>query len=541
MTHTPHGHGLSAPVCARTVSVRAVLAVAATLAFFALVGCASMNPRAYEAPDVPRYRIAVAQLRQETNSFSPVLTTMEDFMASGIYRGPAVLEYAREGDDELSGFLAAVADHGRGQVEVVPLLKATSTSGGPIERPTYEQFRDEIVTGVREAGTVDGIYLALHGAMGVDGIRDPEGDLLAALREVVGDDVPIGVSFDLHANLTERRAELATFIVGYKTNPHRDFLETGYHTGEILTRTVLGEITPVMEVRKMRLLKGGGMNVDFFAPMRAIFNEMDRMERPDEVLAVSNFMVHIWLDDPELGWSTIAVTDGDRELAGRLAEELADLNWEVRDVPHAPGLTAEEAVRAARRSPLARAFGTVVFCDVSDAVGAGAPGENAWILRAFMEHDPDLRSYIPLRSAAAARSAWGTPVGERVTVTVGGELETVYNTRVEFTGEVLTKVETDRYGKTVVLRDRGIHLIVSERPTSAREPDYFRDLGLRPGRAGVVVVKNLFPFRFTYLWVNRKTVNVMTPGVTSIDVWELEYRDIPRPIYPLDEIDDWRP
>jgi microcystin degradation protein MlrC len=106
---------------------------------------------------------------------------------------------------------------------------------------------------------------------------------------------------------------------------------------------------------------------------------------------------------------------------------------------------------------------------------------------------------------------------------------------------VVEKNETEQYGKTVVLRDRGIRLIVSERPTNARSPDYFKDLGLPPRRAAAVVVKNLFPFRFTFLWVNRKTLNVMTPGTTSIDVEALEYTEIPRPIYPLDDIEDWRP
>ncbi len=510
-------------------------------ALVALSGCATTGAEDYGPPETPRFRIAVAQLAQETNSFSPVATTMDDFAATGLYRNAAVLDYAREGGSALSGFLSAVADHGADQIEIVPLLKATAMSGGPVDTETYLALRDEIVAGVRDAGRLDGIYLALHGAMGVEGIRDPEGDLLAELREVVGAEVPIGVSFDLHANITERRAELATFIVGYKTNPHRDFFETGYRSGEILTRTVLGEISPVMEVRKMRLLKGGGMNIDFLAPVRSIFREMDRMERRDGVLNVSNFMVHIWLDDPELGWSTVAVTDGDRELAALVADELADLNWEVRDVPHPPALSAEEAVEKVRRAFLARAFGTVVICDVADAVGAGAPGENTWILKAFLENDPELRTYVPVRSASAAQTAFSAAIGETVTVNVGAELETTYNTSVEFTGEVVEKNETELYGKTVVLRDRGIHLIVSERPTNARSPDYFRDLGLRPGGAGAVVVKNLFPFRFTFLWVNRKTLNVMTPGTTSIDVRELEYSQIPRPIYPLDDIDDWRP
>jgi microcystin degradation protein MlrC len=519
--------------------MRGAIVIAA--AVLTLSACATAGKGGYQPPVDPRYRIAVVHFAQETNSFSPVLTTHEAFEASGIYRGEAMLTHALAAESAIAGFMRAVAEYGDGEMELVPIITATAMSGGPVERGTYEAFKSEIVEGVRAAGDLDGIYLALHGAMGVDGVRDPEGDLLEALRAVVGPDIPIGVSFDLHANVTARRAELATFIVGYHTNPHRDFFDTGYRSGTIMARTLLGEIDPVMVVRKMRLLKGGGMNIDFLSPMRQIFNEMDRMERRDGVLSVSNFMVHIWLDDPELGWSTVAVTDGDAELAASVADELADLNWEVRDVPHGASATAEEAVAIAKRSLLARAFGTVVFCDVADAVGAGAPGENVWILKALLENEPDMRSYVPVRSERAASAAWNAEPGDVVTVTVGSELETVYNTSLEFTGEVIEKTETDAYGKTVVIRDRGIHLIVSERPTNARSPDYFRDLGLRPGRAGVVVVKNLFPFRFTFLAVNRKTVNVTTPGTTSVDVWELEYTDIPRPIYPLDEIDDWRP
>ncbi|MFW6312854.1 MAG: M81 family metallopeptidase, partial [Spirochaetota bacterium] len=465
-----------------------------------------------------------------------------DFEASGIHRGEGVLEFAREGGRTLSGFLDAIADHGEGRVAVVPVISARAVSGGPVERETYEQLKSEIIEAARsEAGELDGVYLALHGAMGVEGLRDPEGDLLASLREVLGEQIPIGVSFDLHANITEARAELATYIVGYQTNPHRDFFDTGYTSGRIMAQTVLGEITPVMAVRKMRLLKGGGMNVDFLAPVRRIFRAMDRMERADDVLTVSNFMVHIWLDDPELGWTTVAVTDGDRVRAAELADEIAEMNWDVRAEPHPPALSAEEAVAAVRGASFARAFGTVVICDVADAVGAGAPGENTWILEAFLEHDPDLHVLIPVRDAEAARMAWSAEPGETVSLTVGRALEQVYNTQLRYTGELIHKTESDLYGKTAVVQHQGVRLILTERPTSAREPDFFRDLGLEPRKADAVVVKNLFPFRFTYFWVNRKTINVLTPGTTSINVFELEYDQIPRPIYPLDDIEDWRP
>lgn len=486
--------------------------------------------------------IAVAELRQETNAFSPVPTTRREFEAAGLIRGENIFAHCREKDKkgQIAGFLKAVDAFGEGNIRVVPILRALSMSGGPVERGLYEGFKTTILNGLRGIEKVDGIYLSLHGAMGVVGMRDPEGDLLEDIREVVGNDVPIGVTHDLHANLTEKRMRLMTFLVGYHTNPHRDFDDVGYKAGEILVKTVQGRIKPVMAYNKMRLLKGGGMNIDFLSPMRPIFRWMKKQEKSEEVLWLSNFMVHIWLDDPELGWSTVAVTDNNPELARKLADELADKNWAVRQKPHPEGKTPSEAIAIAREKWLRRKLGTVVFCDVSDAVGAGAPGESTWILKALSEEGSDLTSYLTIRDEAVARMVYNQAVGDTVTVTVGGKLDRVYNEPVNFTGRLIFKKKKQQ-GKTVILKHDGIHLIVTELADALRSPDYFSDLGLSLWKADIVVVKNLFPFRYKYLLYNRKTVNVITPGVTSVDVKRLKYTRIPRPIYPLDrEIKSWK-
>ncbi|MBN1685999.1 MAG: M81 family metallopeptidase [Spirochaetales bacterium] len=506
--------------------------------------CRTMDSAFYVTPPGPVYRIAVLEFAQETNSFSPVPTTLKDFRALGIRRGEEVVQYAAEGENALSGFYSAVSAIGNGEIAVIPLFKAMAMSGGPVTREVFDAFKSEMIEGLEEAMPLDGVYLALHGAMGVEGMSDPEGDLIEAVRSVVGVDAVIGASHDLHANITERRAELADFIVGYKTNPHRDFEETGYAAGAILIRAVRGEVKPVMVVRNMRLLKGGGMTIDFLPPMNRVFRTMKRLEREPGILSTSVFMVHIWLDDQELGWTTVAVADAAalpdaRQAAARAADTLADMCWAVRDAPLPDQLSAEQAVALVRRSWLARALGTTVICDVSDAVGAGAPGENAWILKAFLEHDPDLCVYIPLRDGEAARMAAAAGAGNEIAVEVGRNLEKEYNTRVKFDGKVLRVEQTEQYGTLAVVRHKGIHLILSELPTYVYDPDFFSELGLKPCKADAVVVKNLFPFRFTFMPVNRKTINVATPGTTNIDVFGLNYTSIPRPIYPLDEIDDW--
>ncbi len=493
-----------------------------------------------QAEDKPRYRIAIAEILQETNSFSPVVTTEENFSAEGpVLTGADIIPFSRKEKKELGGFIAAVEKEGKGEIEIIPLLKARSDSGGPVDRALYERFKKDITDGLRNAGKVDGVYLSLHGAMGVVGMRDPEGDLIAAVRSVVGNDVPVGVSHDLHACVTKQRAELATFIVGYHTNPHRDFFDTGNRAGKIMVKTVRGEVKPVMTMRKMRLLKGGGMGIDFLSPMRKIFSKMNDMEDETGVLSVSNFMVHIWLDDPELGWSTVVVTDGNKAQADKLADELADLDWSVRTVQPPKANSPEEAVKIAKSAWFTRRFGTTVFCDSADAVGAGGPGENTWILKALMENAPDLTSYVPVRDTIAASSAYDANLHDKVTLSVGGKLDHIYNVPVTFTGELVYK-NKGMLGKTVILKDKGIHLILTEQPDATYHPEYFTDLGLSLWRADIVVVKNLFPFRYYFLLYNRKTVNVISPGTTSIDVFSLKYRNITRPLYPLDDIPSWR-
>lgn len=483
--------------------------------------------------------ILYAEFMQEVNSFNPLITTERDFVADHLFFGEDVPASAMEEEKQLAGFLEAMEDMGKGMVSTVPILQAKSMSGGPIDSTFYKQIKERIVAGVQQHPEADGLYLSMHGSMGVQGMFDPEGDIMKAVREVAGPDLPIAVSFDLHANNTKLRAETADIIVGYKTNPHRDHFETGYRTGSLLLRTVAGEIDPVMHVNKMAVLKGGGMNIDLIPPFRKIFREMKKMNKEEDVLDVSFFPVHLWIDDPELGYSTIAITDGDPELAREKADRIADMGWEARTVPQPLGSSPGEAIELARKKKVARALGTVVFCDVSDAVGTGTPGESTWILKALMEEGSDLLSYIPLRDETASQEAWKASVGDSVSLILGGKIDTVYNESLFFSGKIEYKEETN-LGKTLILSRDGIRLILSELPMSARYPHEFKDLGLRLMKADIVVVKNLFPFRYRFIAYNRKTVNIMTPGLSNIDPEGLNFKYIPRPIYPLDDPADWR-
>lgn len=486
-------------------------------------------------------KIAVIEIQQETNSFSPVLTTLQDFIAGALGYGDDVFALSKiYHTKQIAGFLKAVSKYGKGQIQIIPVITAWATSGGPVERQVYQGFKQYMVETLQANPDLDGIFLSMHGAMGVEGMHDPETNILQAIRQVAGYQIPIGLAFDLHANVTRETVRLATFITSYRTNPHRDHYQVGFRTGKILIDTVLGKVKPVMAFRKMKLLKGGGFTIDFLTPMRKIFRRMKAMEKQAGVLSVSTFMVHIWLDDPELGWSTIAVTDENPALAGQLAEELADLNWQVRHVQHPQPVHPDVAINKVKKSWLPRLLGTTILCDVSDIVSAGAPGENTWLLKAIVEHIPDLRAYIPVRDAQMVQRAFEVDLHQEVEVRVGGKLDKIYNQPYEFSGEVIFRQDMKETGKTAVLKNRGTHLILTERPASVFFPSFFKELGLSVWKADIIVVKNLFPFRYFFLLYNRKTINVVSAGTTNIDVFRLNYQHIPRPIYPLDPIANWK-
>jgi microcystin degradation protein MlrC len=174
-------------------------------------------------------KIAIIELQQETNSFSPVLTTLEDFKAGALgYGAEEVMVFSKiHNKKQIAGFLGAVSKFGNNQITVIPIITAWATSGGPLEFNLYHGFKQYIMESLRQLTDLSGIFLSMHGAMGVEGMQDPESDILREIRQIVGNHVPIGVAFDLHANVTQEIVNLSTFITGYRTNPHRDHYQVG--------------------------------------------------------------------------------------------------------------------------------------------------------------------------------------------------------------------------------------------------------------------------------------------------------------------------
>lgn len=490
-------------------------------------------------------RIGYGRVFHEANSFSPIPSERADFERFHFYQGAALAQISSLRGHELKGFLRQAELSGMvaaarlaGNVQTVPLVSAMTVPSGPLTRETFDWLRDAMVRRVREAGPLDGVYLALHGSMGVLGFEGaPEAALLDAVKTASGN-VPLAVSYDLHANLSPSIVDPATILTAYRTNPHRDLFSTGRRAGTLLIRSLRGQVQPTHAWRKLPMVLGGGLTVDLMQPMRGVFARARRMEQREGALAAQVFMVHPYTGAPDLGWAVHVTTDGNQALAEQLADELAEVAWAARVVGLPALRTPREALAGVRSSTLARATGTISLVDTGDVVGTGTPGGSTHLLDAIVRHGSDLTVFVPLTDPAALAVCWGRAVGETVDLTLRGIPTLGTQPEVAVRGVVRAQRHTE-FGRVVRLDSGRLSLAITDRPTYTLQPRFWREIGLDPWKADAIVQRSFFHYRFFYAWVNRKNIGVQTAGASDLE--NIKHRQFDQPVWPSANVCDWRP
>lgn len=489
-------------------------------------------------------RIVLIQVMQETCSFNPSLTTLADFETFGIHRGAEVVERS-DGAGPIAGYLDGVSRCGVA-VETLPIVRGTAQSGGRLERAVLDEFDEIIRGGLADGGRLDGIVMLLHGAASAVGVDDVDGHLLGTVREVVGAAMPIAVMLDHHANVTEAMIQRADLIVGFRTQPHDQF-----ETARDLTLHAIdlfqGKIRPTIGFRKLRMLTHQEQFLTSSGPMKRLFDRAREMEQLDGVIAVSPFPMQCWLDAEEAGWSVVVVTDHDHELAGTLADELADLAWSMRDdFQVTESVPVGEAVRAAA----ARSSGTVLLSDTGDSVLGGSGGDSTVILEALLREAPDVPALVPVIDAHASRVLAAAGVGARVTLELGGRSTPLFHPlevegTVRAVGDGIVSLRglpqgRVEMGHTIAFEIRGVTVLVTEHAGAAGiHPDVYRHVGLEPSHARIIVMKTASNFQYMRP-ITQEFVRVATPGPTQSDLASLPWTRTPRPIFPLDPTPTWR-
>ena len=484
-------------------------------------------------------RILVAECQQEIASFNPIPSELDSFRLS---QPDELFDEHRGVRSAISGALKVFGE--RKDIEPVAGFGACSiTSGGLTTAAAWEHISRNFLDSVRNAGAVDGIYFCLHGAMGATGQLDPEGYLLEESRKIVGEQIPIVASFDLHGIITDLMLRNCNAITLYHTYPHVDQYETGERAARVLLKIMDGAAKPVTaRVRIPALVRG-----DELKTKTGIFGQ-----RVAEAVAIENstkglsggiFIGNPFTDVPELSSNVIICTDGDEKLARENAEKIAADFWRDRAKMQAFLTPVSDAVRQAKEA-LTKVGGTTILVDAADATSSGAAGDSNVLLRELISQGYSGSVLVAITDPAAVVAAIQVGVGGEVTTKVGGAKDPRYTPQAvtgrvhmlsdgEFNSE--SEGEPWHAGNCAVIKAKNFTIVLMSKPVSLHNRSIFYAHGQDPQDFDCVIVKSPHCQDHMYLNWAATYINVDAPGATSANLPTLGHTICERPIYPLDE------
>ncbi len=490
-------------------------------------------------------RIAFAKYGQETSSFSKIPTDLDTFRVFGLYEGPEMLD-RWDGVGSTGGFLSAVGDW-ETDVTLIPIVSGWAGASGIITPDALAFFEDKILSGIRAAGSLDGIYLDLHGAGQAENEPDSEGYLLQKVRQLVGPDVPIVASFDHHGNVTQAMIDALDGLVGHRDQPHQPY-STGRLAGEMLGRILRSEIKPAMAWRRTPMLTHQEQYLTTGpGPMKEWFDLAREIETRPGVISASTFPVQPWLDVPDCGWASVVITDDDPALANDLAIELAEAAWQRRErFWRFDSVPVEDAIRRANAADR----GVVILSDTGDSVFGGATGDSTHVLKELLNQPPDGLALIPMADPEVVEEAFAAGEGGQITTMIGGKLDERFGEPVEITARVvklgggrineeIVGMESFDMGRAALLEVGNIRIVVSEeRAIGGNHPIVYRHFGLEPADAKMVLLKTASNWQY-YADMTSEVIRVNSPGATMSDLHAFDWKLLTRPMYPFDDISNW--
>jgi microcystin degradation protein MlrC len=484
-------------------------------------------------------KILVAECKQEVASFNPVKSRYGDFV---VRRGKELLQYHSAAREEVGGALGIFGD--REHCTVVPTYSAKAvTSGGLLAANDFSRIAEEYLESLARAGQIDGAYFSLHGAMAAEGEEDPEGFLISESRKILGEEIPIVISLDLHAIVTDRMLRCSDAIVAYHTYPHVDFDQTGARAARLLLAIQSGQARPVTARVRIPMLVRGDELITKTGSFGQVIREAKRFERRRQGLSAGVIIGNPFTDVPDLRSNSFAVANSDPQLAADCAVGLARQMWARRHGMQAKLTSLPEAVSLA-----AETDGTAVLMDAADATSSGASGDGNSIIRAAQHAGFSGSVLAPVVDAPAVAKAFAAGVGGTVRTELGGSLDPLRFQPLTVEGRV--KLLSDgrfrsesfhsecHAGPTAVLESGRRVFVVTSRAVNLYDRALFLAHGQDPRSFDLVVVKSPHCEPHMYQRWCSLSVSVDAPGATSANLLSLGHAKCPRPIFPLDEMPD---
>ncbi len=492
------------------------------------------------------HRVLSAEINHETNTFSILPTTLNSYQARRYLRGEEIRKAMSGTNTEMSAHIDAAQRYGW---ELVQPIAAQATPAGKTTAETWSALSGAVLQACGE-GDFDGVLLALHGAMVTQDQDDAEGDLLRHIRERIGMEVPLAITLDLHANVTEAMARLANIVLSYRTYPHVDLYERAREAADLLQRAMNGEIHPQSLVRRGPLLEGCNYGRTQGGPMERLIGEADRIKGEEPgVFAISICSGFPWSDIFEAGPSVTVTGEGREKRFPEIAENLMSVVWEARREKTVQEVGLEAAIAEAKlgggydQRPL-------ILADFTDNPGSGGYGDGIALLRAMVEARLSNAVFGCVSDPEAARKCIAVGTGKEVTLDLGAKIDPKsYGPPLRITGVVegitdgvftcqgpMSKGVRFSLGPAAVLRCGGVRVLITTRNIQVYDLQIFLSQGIDPGKCSVVALKSWHHFRASFEPISRKVLLVDSGALVSMDLKRFPYRNIRRPVWPLDEI-----
>ena len=490
-------------------------------------------------------RVGIASLMHESNTFYPVPTTREMFRDTCLVSGREVISHWGEAHHEIGGMLEVLPAQG---LETVPLLTGTAMPSGPVEEKAYEGILAEILDRI-SGESLDGLLLALHGAMVAQHVRDADGRTAARIRQLVGPDLPIVMTLDLHANVSPLMIDSVTATTIYRTYPHLDQRERGREAARILAETLEGRIQPVQALVKPPLCISILAQGSRYEPVADLYRRMEELIEQEGIVSASIAPGFAYADVEEMGPGFLVVTDGDGSRARKEALGLARRAWERRHELTLLGTPIGQAVREA----MADDAGPVTLLDVGDNVGGGSPADGTLILEEVIRTGSG-PALVVLFDPAAVQACVASGVGTEVSLEVGGKSDDLHGPPIPIRGRVRCLhdgafvEEEPRHGgarynnqglTALVETGEGHAIVLNSLRMAPMSLEQVLSLGIKPKSYRILVAKGAIAPVAAYEPVSSRMVYVDTPGITSANPAHFDYRHRPRPLYPFEPETVW--
>ncbi len=480
-------------------------------------------------------RIAVGGFHHETNTFAPTKATYEHFARTdgwpGLQRGNGMLEVLAGKNIPLPGFAGAVpADW-----ELLPTVWCNASPSAHVEQDAYERITGMMLEELQGLGTVDAVFLDLHGAMVCEHLEDGEGPLLQRVRAAIGPDVPLVVCLDLHANVTQAMMDAADALIGYRTYPHVDMAETGARAAAVMQR-ILREGRPHKAWRKLDFLISINWQCTLMDPAKSVFDAMAAMEK-NEVWTTSFTPGFPPADIHDCGPAILAYAstqDAADEAADTIAADIEARRAAFDGGYYSPADAVAEAQRLA-----AEGVRPVVIADTQDNPGGGGDGNTAGMLKALVEGGANGAAFGLYIDPALAEAAHAAGEGATIQANFGGNwpgdetftlpatVERLGSGRFHCTGPFYGGNDMD-LGPMALLRvgESGVRVAVASRKVQAADKEMFRCLGVEPEETDILVVKSSVHFRADFTFDRGKILVATAPGPVTADPAALPYRNL---------------